>query len=257
MDYLETIADICHSNLSVQHRRYMLDRGFGEDTIGEFKIGSFFPEAIRSKVPLSFLEEKKILFKNKNGKYWSEFDNRVIIPIMDQSGSCVGITGRVIEECDRVKYCNSNYSKSSVLFGLDKAKRDILVNNFALVVEGNLDVMSAHEAGFKNVVAICGTAMSEKHVQLLLRYCNRVVLGLDNDKAGAAATARSLRIFEYYADNGLLKVSLLELPDGLNDINELMLKAGPDECRRILLSAVSDEAESNLSNDWGWNVDEL
>ena len=256
MNYFESIADICHSNLSPQHKQYMLGRGFGDGTIADFKVGSFFSEAIRSKVPISFLEEKKILFKNKNGKYWSEFDKRVIIPIVDQSGECVGITGRVIEECDRAKYCNSNYSKSSVLFGLDKAKRDMLVNNLALVVEGNLDVMSAYESGFKNTVAICGTAMSEKHVHLLLRYCDRVVIGLDNDKAGRDAMARSSRIFEYYAGSKLLRVSALKLPDGFKDINELMSKVGSVECGKILSTAMpAEESESDHRHDWELNID--
>lgn len=257
MNYLETIVDICHANLSAQHRKYVLSRGITDDTIELFQIGTFFSEAIRDKVPIEFLEEKKILFKGKGQKAWSEFDKRVIIPIVDHSGQYVGITGRLTEDSDRAKYCNSNYSKSSILFGLDKAKRDIIAANTAIVVEGNLDVIAAHECGVKNVVAICGTAMSESHLHLLLRYTNRIVLGLDNDDAGAAARSRSLDMIGYYAKNNLIDVSILEMPEGIKDINELMCKIGRDECARFLSSFIStDKAPASHQASWEWTLDE-
>jgi DNA primase catalytic core len=254
MNYIETIVDICHANLSAQHRQYMLGRGFSMVSIDDFQMGTFFQEAILDKVPLEVLTEKKIIFKNKNGKYWSEFDQRIIIPIVDHFGECVGITGRVVVDSDRVKYCNSNYTKSSVLFGLDKAKRDILANNTALVVEGNLDVMASFESGFKNTVAVCGTAMSEQHVHLLLRYCDRIVLGFDNDKAGAAARGRSLEMMGYYASHNLLSVSLLEMPDGVKDINELMCTAGKEECRAFLESQMPMSASKPHNAGWEWTL---
>lgn len=256
MEYLSKIVDICRANLSAQHKQYMLGRGFSASTIEDFQVGTFSMDVVRQKVPLEYLSEKKIMFRNKNGKYWSEFDNRVIIPIFDHNGTVVGITGRVIGESDRAKYCNSGYNKGGVLFGLDKAKRDILVNNAVVIVEGNLDVMAAFESGVRNVVAICGTAMTERHVHLLLRYCNRFILSLDNDKAGEAARLRSLEMLNYYVEHDLVEVAALQMPDGVKDINELTNRVGTEDCRRLLINSIpAPQPKPKIETTWEWTIE--
>ena len=255
-NYLRDIVDICHANLSDQHRDYMLARGLSGGTIDDYMIGTFPSEIIRKRIPLDFLRSKKILFKNKNGKFWSEFDNRVIIPIFDHCGEAVGITGRIIQDIDRAKYYNSDYSKSTVLFGLHNAKKHILESNSVVVVEGNLDVLAASEAGVKNVVAVCGTAFTVHHVHLLLRYCDQFTLAFDRDQAGDAVRVRSLAMMDYYVSTGLASVKQLQLPDGVKDIGQLVQELGNTEANRVITSGVPQDAPPEAKvESWGWNVE--
>ncbi len=134
--------------------------------------------------------------------HFDRFRNRLMFPIRDVHGNIVGFTGRIIPGPDgkdpenEAKYVNTNqtlvYNKSHLLFGLDRAKQEIRKQGLAVVVEGNMDVVSVQQAGFRNVVASSGTALTDDQLKLLKRFTSRVVLSFDNDKAGEAAARRGI-----------------------------------------------------------------
>jgi DNA primase len=124
------------------------------------------------------------------------FRDRIMFPLFDQNGKVVAFSGRILsKDSDAPKYVNSPetelYKKSELLFGYDKAKHGIRQLNFSLIVEGQFDVVMAHQAGYANTVAVSGTALTLDHVHLLERLSDRVVLALDADRAGIAAMKRA------------------------------------------------------------------
>lgn len=127
------------------------------------------------------------------------FRDRVMFPICDASGRVVGFSGRILsKDSDAPKYVNSPetelFNKSEVLFGYDKAKQHIRSMDFTLIVEGQFDVIMSHQAGYQNTVAVSGTALTAQHVALIQRLSQRVVLALDDDKAGIAAVKRAAEL---------------------------------------------------------------
>ncbi len=127
------------------------------------------------------------------------FRDRVMFPIRDPSGRVIGFSGRILsKDSEAPKYVNSPetqlFNKSEALFGYDKAKHGIHKLDFSLIVEGQFDVVLSHQAGYKNTVAVSGTALTPAHVSLLQRLSNRVVLALDSDRAGVAAVKRAAEL---------------------------------------------------------------
>src|SRR5579863_8965713 len=131
---------------------------------------------------------------------YSKFRNRVLFPITSETGRVIAFTGRTLSTDEKAgpKYLNSPetaiYSKSRVLFNLDRAKEAIRKFDYAIVVEGQMDCISVYAAGFQNVIASSGTAFTELHAKLLGRYSRRVVINFDPDTAGATATERTLAL---------------------------------------------------------------
>ena len=130
----------------------------------------------------------------KEGKIYDRFRNRIMFPIIDHRGDLVGFGGRTIGE-DDAKYINSAegplYNKSKVLYGLHYAKETIRESKTVILVEGYFDVIACHQVGVSNAVAVSGTALTEEHAKMLKRYTDKVVLCLDQDKAGKDAAERS------------------------------------------------------------------
>ena len=127
------------------------------------------------------------------------FRDRIMFPLFDQNGKVVAFSGRILsKDTEAPKYVNSPetelYKKSELLYGYDKAKQGIRTFNFSLIVEGQFDVVMAHQAGYTNTVAVSGTALTLHHVQLLERLSDRVVLALDADRAGIAAMRRAAEL---------------------------------------------------------------
>lgn len=127
------------------------------------------------------------------------FRDRIMFPLFDQNGKVVAFSGRILsKDTEAPKYVNSPetelYKKSELLYGYDKAKQGIRQFNFSLIVEGQFDVVMAHQAGYSNTVAVSGTALTLHHVQLLERLSDRVVLALDADRAGIAAMRRAAEL---------------------------------------------------------------
>ena len=151
------------------------------------------------------------------------FRGRMMVPLMDASGQVIGFTGRIIiDDPSAPKYLNTPqtliYDKSRHVFGLSQAKEAIRKNDYAVVVEGNLDVVSSHQADVRAVVASAGTAMTESHLRALSRLSSNIRLSFDGDKAGLAATERAIPIAQTVG----VELSIVTLPGTAKDPDELI-----------------------------------
>jgi DNA primase len=183
--------------------KYALSRGLTAETIRAWNIG-FAPDTWRTVLETLTGQGFKIdellaagVIKEADGKpgtYYDRFRNRLMFPIRDTAGRTVGFTGRSLDPNDQAKYLNSPesdlYKKSDILFGMDRAKDAIRTRGFVLLVEGQMDLIHAHQAGFTNSVALSGTALTVTHLGLMKRYSENLMLCLDGDRAGLAASAK-------------------------------------------------------------------
>ena len=155
-----------------------------------------------------------LIVANKSGGFYDKFRNRLMLPVIDVRGDVVGFGSRVIDKSEP-KYMNSTetpvYSKRRVLYGLNLAKKTKRPN--MILCEGNLDVVTLHQAGFDNAVASMGTALTAEQIRLLGRYTKELVLCYDNDNAGQLATQRALEML----NNTEFTVRVLKLPRRLVD----------------------------------------
>ena len=148
--------------------------------------------------PEEMLEAGLITKRDSGSGYYDRFRDRLIFPIHDVNGTIVAFGGRALKDEDQPKYLNSPqtpvFDKSGTIYALNFAKDVIRSQRQAVIVEGYMDVLMAHQHGFKNVVASMGTSLTEKQVQLLLRYTPSIVLALDPDAAGQNATLRGFEV---------------------------------------------------------------
>ncbi len=147
---------------------------------------------------LALVEKAGLILRKEGGEhYYDRFRGRLMFPICDEQGRVVGFSGRVLSGDEKTaKYVNSPetpiFTKSKVFFGLDKSKRALLDAGFAIVCEGQLDLIACFMAGVQNIVAPQGTAFTADHARILKRYVEEVVLCFDSDEAGQNAAVRSL-----------------------------------------------------------------
>ena len=155
-----------------------------------------------------------LIVANKSGGFYDKFRNRLMLPVIDVRGDVVGFGSRVIDKSEP-KYMNTTetvaYSKRRVLYGLNLAKKTKRPN--MILCEGNLDVVTLHQAGFDNAVACMGTALTQEQIRLLSRFTKELVLCYDNDGAGQMATDRALELLQ----NSEFTVKVLRLPQRLVD----------------------------------------
>ena len=160
------------------------------------------------------LVQAGLCVQNQSGRIYDKFRNRLMLPVIDQRGDVVGFGSRVIDHSEP-KYMNTTetpvYSKRRVLYGLNLAKKSKRPN--IILCEGNLDVVTLHQAGFDNAVASMGTALTVEQTRLLSRYTKELVLCYDNDSAGQQATQRALEIL----NNSEFDVKVLKLPNKMVD----------------------------------------
>jgi DNA primase len=182
-------------------RAYLEDRGIDKDTMGRFGIG-YAPSGgdlllrhLRGKYPEKTLVESGLISRDQNGRHFDRFRRRITFPIANESAKIVAFGARALGD-DQPKYLNSPetpiYSKSNILYHLDRAKDALRRQDFAVLVEGYMDAIAVARAGISNVVASCGTALAESQIKLLARFTKRVIVNYDPDMAGQAATERSL-----------------------------------------------------------------
>lgn len=182
-------------------RAYLEDRGLDKDTISRFGIG-YAPSGgdallrhLKIKYPEKLLAESGLISRDQSGRLFDRFRRRITFPIANESAKIVAFGARALGD-DQPKYLNSPetpiYSKSNVLYHLDRAKDSLRRQDFAILVEGYMDAIAVARAGFANVVASCGTALAESQIKLLGRFTKRVIVNYDPDFAGQAATERSL-----------------------------------------------------------------
>jgi DNA primase len=188
-------------------REYLAGRGLKEEMIRTFRIG-FAPDSgftLKDRLKADFSDEMMRasgLFSWKEsadaGAMYSKFRNRIMFPIANENGKIIAFTGRTLARDEKAgpKYLNSPetpiYSKSRVLYNLDRAKEAIRKLGYVIIVEGQMDCIAVYSAGFHNVAASSGTAFTETQVRLLGRFSKDIVVNFDPDTAGAAATDKSL-----------------------------------------------------------------
>jgi DNA primase len=200
-------------------KAYLLDRGLESESTAQFGIG-FAPSGgeallrtMKQKYPEKVLEASGLFSRDQSGRLYDRFRRRVMFPIANESGKIVAFGGRALGD-DLPKYLNSPetpiYSKSNVLYHLDRAKESLRQRDFAVLVEGYMDAIAVARAGISNVVASCGTSLTEPQVKLLNRFTRRIIVNYDPDTAGQAATERSLTIL---LEQGA-EVRVLALPGG-------------------------------------------
>lgn len=151
------------------------------------------------------------------------FRKRMTVALMDQMGQIIGFTARTVEdEPNSPKYLNTSqtiiYDKGRHVFGLSQAKESIRKQDFVVIVEGNMDVISSHQAGVTNVVATAGTAMTSMHLKTLSRLTSKIKLAFDNDSAGLAATERAIELVKELD----IDLFIVSLPEGAKDPDELI-----------------------------------
>ena len=155
-----------------------------------------------------------LVVNGKNGRLYDKFRNRLMLPVIDTRGDVVGFGSRVIDNSEP-KYMNTTetitYSKRRILYGLNLAKKTKRPN--IILCEGNLDVVTLHQAGFDNAVASMGTALTVEQTRLLSRFTKELVLCYDNDNAGQLATQRALELL----NNSEFSVKVLKLPNRMAD----------------------------------------
>jgi DNA primase len=186
-------------------REYLAKRGVSAEAINLFRLGAapdLWDDTVnwaRSKGHEVELVEKAGLILRKEGSdhYYDRFRGRLMFPICDEQGRVVGFSGRVLSGDEKTaKYVNSPetpiFTKSKIFFGLDKSKRALLDAGFAVVCEGQLDLIACFMGGVQNVVAPQGTAFTADHARIIKRYVEEVVLCFDSDDAGQNAAIRSL-----------------------------------------------------------------
>ncbi|MFQ5901452.1 MAG: DNA primase [Thermodesulfobacteriota bacterium] len=197
---------LMHSPSAVIARDYLKKRGIGEETAREFKVGyadrggQSLIKALKGKGVSSEVAGKAGLIISREGKSkpLDRFRGRLLFPIMDVNGRCLGFGGRVFGD-DMPKYLNSPetpvFKKGATLYGLNFSRTFIQREGYMLIVEGYFDLLALYQAGIKNVVATLGTALTERHVRRLARYSKIFYTLFDSDEAGVKAAMRSLPIF--------------------------------------------------------------
>lgn len=201
-------------------------RAISRETAAAFRIG-YAPEAgnalveFLTKKGFTKQELKEAGLTNRFGG--DLFRGRMMVPLMDASGGVIGFTGRIIrDDPGAPKYLNTPqtllYDKSWHVFGFSQAKEAIRTHDYAVVVEGNLDVVSSWQAGVQQVVATAGTAMTLHHLKALGRMTGNIRLCFDGDKAGIAATERAIPI----AEEAGVSLTIVSLPDTAKDPDELI-----------------------------------
>ncbi|HEX2222537.1 MAG TPA: DNA primase [Candidatus Limnocylindria bacterium] len=225
-------------------RGYLAERGLTAETLERFGIG-YAPntwDALTRRLRARGFEDDELVTaglatRGSRGAY-DRFRGRIIFPIRDAAGGPIGLGGRILPGADGPKYLNTPatplFDKSRVLFGLDLAAAEIRREGLAVIVEGYTDVMAAHQAGFRNVVASLGTALTRGQVELANRYAEGIALAYDVDLAGEAATRRGL-LEELGPDTAVSKVRVVRVPAG-KDPDEL-IRTDPDAWRRAVAEA--------------------
>jgi DNA primase len=217
---------------------YLEDRGLDREAIARFGIG-FAPSAgdalyrhLKQKYPDKLLEPSGLFSRESSGRLYDRFRRRITFPIANESGKTIAFGCRALGD-DMPKYLNSPespiYSKSNVLYHLDRAKEAIRKNEFAILVEGYMDTIAVARAGFANVVASCGTSLAEPQVKLLNRFTRSIVVNYDPDTAGQAATERSLALLLEKE----FEIRVLALPGGA-DPDTFLKEKGPAAYEKLL-----------------------
>jgi DNA primase len=227
-------------------RAYLEDRGLDREAISRFGIG-YAPSGgdvllrqLKSKYNEKLLVESGLVSRDQSGgRLFDRFRRRITFPISNESGKIVAFGARALGD-DMPKYLNSPespiYSKSNVLYHMDRAKEALRRQDFAILVEGYMDAIAVARAGISNVVASCGTSLAEQQIKLLGRFTRRVVVNYDPDTAGQSATERSLALL-LEQDFEVRVLALPPVGDKKADPDLFIRERGKDEYLKLLKEA--------------------
>ncbi len=224
---------------------YILGRGIKKESLLLFKIG-FAPDAWQSLqdylagkkgYKVQDLERVGLIIKGQRGDFYDRFRARLMFPLKDYHGNVRGFAGRLLDpQAKEAKYVNTPetfiYHKSELLFGLSEAKEEIKKKDQAVLVEGELDMISSYQAGVKNTLAIKGSALSEFQVKLISRFTQNIIFALDQDLAGDQAARRGIET----AEAGGMMIRVVESKEG-KDPDEIAQK-NPALWRELVQKAV-------------------
>ncbi len=225
---------------------YLVERGLSISTIKHFGLGAApdgWDNLIKHLKSLGYsiadMIQANVIGKSQRGSYYDRFRKRVMFPIINIRGKVIGFSGRAMPGEDKAggKYVNTSdtpvYKKSENLFAMNFAKNHC--DERIILVEGNMDVISLHQAGFENAVAALGTSFTSEQAKLLSRYTKEIVLLMDSDAAGQKAVRRAGEILQ----NTGLEIRVVVLPEG-KDPDEYIKKHGAARFEALLQGAVSE-----------------
>lgn len=246
---INTLAAQAYHYLLTKHKagkkalEYLKERGISGESVEKFQLG-FAPD--EWEFLTNYMRKKKYGVDDLRrtgliveGRGYDRFRNRIMFPLANGRGQIMGFAGRVLPDADEKsggKYVNTPeteiYHKSELLYGLDVTRAEIKKAGWAVVVEGEIDMIASWQAGIKNVAAIKGSALTEKQVESLRRISDTVVLALDADVAGDSAARRGIEI----ADKSGLMVKMVKLL-GAKDPGEMAI-SDPDEWKKAVGEAI-------------------
>ncbi len=226
-------------------RAYLEDRGLDKDAIARFGIG-YAPSGgdlllrhLKSKYSEKLLVDSGLVSRDQGGRLFDRFRRRITFPISNESGKILAFGCRALGD-DQPKYLNSPetpiYSKSNVLYHMDRAKDGIRRQDFAILVEGYMDAIAVARAGISNVVASCGTSLAEPQIKLLGRFTHRVIVNYDPDAAGQSATERSISLL-LEQDFEVRVLALPPVGDKKADPDLFIRERGAEEYLRLVKEA--------------------
>ena len=210
-----------HAATGAVARRYLERRDVRPETVERLGLGyapsrrdSLTLHLQETGQPLELLLRSGLVVQRDDGRPYDRFRNRLIVPIARETGSVIAFGGRALATDRQPKYLNSPetplYAKGRTLYGLHLTKQAVREVGYAVLVEGYFDFAQAVQAGVKPVVATCGTALTDRHVRLLRRFCSRTLLSFDPDSAGEGAAARSGELLLAHG----FQVNVVQLPPG-------------------------------------------
>jgi DNA primase len=235
-------------------RRYIAKRGLAPETVEHFGLG-YSDRSGRALVrlfeqrgfPVAQMEKSGLVGKREDGSLYDTFRNRLMFPIHNESGKIIAFGGRALSPDEKAKYINSTetdlYVKRKVLYNLHRAKEAVRKEDRVILVEGYMDAIGVTAAGFRNVVAPCGTALSAEQVQAMKRHSHRIAVNFDPDGAGANAAERSIDLLLVEG----MQVRIVELDGGLD----------PDEYCKERGAAAYQERVDGAKGYFYWLADRV
>ena len=227
-------------------RDYLAGRGFSAEVLKKYRVGyspkawdKLFVPALRQGFSEQELLDAGLAQRNDRGQLYDRFRGRIMFPLADKKGQVRGFGARGMRDSDKPKYLNSAdgpvFHKGSQIFGADLARAAAAKKKRVIAVEGYADVLALHQAGFEEVVAVMGTAMTEQQAAELARLAPNVYLALDADESGRKAALRAAGELEGRRDAA---ISVIRIPEG-KDPDELLRTLGPEGFEQAIASAVT------------------
>ena len=243
-------AVLMTTKIGEEARAYLYKRGLTDEVIKHFQIGlapnegNYLHKSMAAKFDESTIMNSGLFNLAENNLVYDAFQNRIMFPLTNDKGQVVAFSGRIWQDLEAgsqtAKYKNSRstpiFNKSYELYHLDKAKPVIKKSHEVYLMEGFMDVIAAYRAGVENAVASMGTALTPEHVQHLRKYCKKIILTYDGDRAGQAATAKAL---EELRD---MSAEIVSLPDNM-DPDEFIAKNSAEELRQFLTKTRISDVE--------------